>query len=149
MNPEPEGKSLVAPSTTYESDPHTPTFSRRTKRDSSYEQLSQIPILTSREDLEIQLEELILNASLEDVLGGDTEEFTPSYNELKQFMLKVMLFHDFVITCLLSNLCISIFSTFSFTRYFFSHFQLDFKFVLRFGPEKSFVRGSFQSFCGI
>ena len=62
---------------------HVPTFSRGTKRDSSYEQLSQIPILTPGEDPEIQIQELILNTSMEDVLGGDTEEFTPFYNELK------------------------------------------------------------------
>ena len=88
---EPEGKSPVAPSPTYESGSQATTLSRGTKRDSSYEQLSQIPILTSGEELEIHIEELILNTSLEEVLGGDTEEFTPSYNELKGFMLKVPL----------------------------------------------------------
>ena len=87
---EPEGKSPIAPSPTYESGSHAPTFSRGTKRDSSYEQLSQIPILPSGEKLKIHIEELIINASMEDVLGGDTEEFTPSYNELKRFMLKVV-----------------------------------------------------------
>jgi sRNA-binding protein len=87
--PEPEGKSPVAPSPTYESGSHAPTFSRGTKRDSSYEQLSQILILTSGEEIEIQFQELILNSSMEDVLGGDTGEFIPSYNELKSFMLKV------------------------------------------------------------
>ena len=95
--PEPEGKSLVAPNSTYESGSHAPTFSRGTKRDSFYELLSQIPILTSGEDLKIQLEELILNASMEDVLGGDTEEFTPSYNELKKFILKVSTWSSFFI----------------------------------------------------
>ena len=89
--PEPEGKSPVAPSPTYESGSHAPTFSRGTKRDSSYEQLSQIPILTSGEELETEIQELILNASMEDVLGGDKEEFTPSYNDLKRFMLKVLM----------------------------------------------------------
>jgi hypothetical protein len=110
MNPplEPEGKSPVALSPTYESGSHAPIGSRGTKRDSSYEQLSQIPILTSEEELEIQLQELILNSSIEDVIGGDTEEFTPSYNKLKRFMFKVLLFHNFVLTCLPSNLCISI-----------------------------------------
>ena len=108
--PEPEGKSPVAPSPTYEFGSHAPTFSRGTKRNFSYEFLSRIPILTSEEDLKIQLDELILNASLEDVLGGDTEEFTPSYNELKRFLLKVLLFHNFVITCLPSNYCISTWS---------------------------------------
>jgi hypothetical protein len=88
--PEPEGKSPVAPSPTYESGSHAPTFSRGTKRDSSYEQLSQIPILTPGKELEIQLDELILNSSMEDILGGDSGEFTPSYNELKRFMLKVL-----------------------------------------------------------
>ena len=110
--PEPKGKSLVAPSPTYESESHFPTFSRGTKRDSSSELLSRIHILTSGEDLKIQFEELILNASMEDVLGGDTEEFTPSYNELKRFMLKVLLFHNFVITCLPSNFWISTWSNF-------------------------------------
>jgi hypothetical protein len=88
--PEPEGKSPVPPSPTYESGSHAPTFSRGTKRDSSYEQLSQIPILTLGEELDIHIEELIFNSSLEDVLGGDTEELTHSFNELKRFMLKVM-----------------------------------------------------------
>ena len=125
--PEPEGKSPVAPSPTYESGSHAPTFSRGTKRDSSYEQLSQVLILTSGEELEMHLQELILNASMEDVLGGDTEEFTPSYNELKTFMLKVLLFHNFVITCLPSNFCISICSKF-FIQYvlLFIFQQLDF-----------------------
>ena len=110
MNPPPEleGKSLVAPNPTYESGSHAPTFSRGTKRDSSYEQLSEIPILTSGVELKIHIQELILNASMDNVLGGDTEEFTPSYNELKSFMLKVLLFHDFVLTCFPSYLCISI-----------------------------------------
>jgi hypothetical protein len=48
MNPlEPEGKCPVAPSPTYKYGSHAPTFSRVTKRDSSYNQLSEIPILTS------------------------------------------------------------------------------------------------------
>jgi hypothetical protein len=96
--PEPERKSPVAPSPTYESGSHAPTFSRGTKRDSSYEQLSQIPILTPSEDPEIQIQELILNASMEDVLGGDTEDFTPFYNDLKSFMLKVVPFSNVMIT---------------------------------------------------
>ena len=90
--PEPQGKSPVAPSPTYESGSHAPTFSRGTKRDLSYEQLSQIPIMTSGEELEIHIEEFILNSSLDDVFGGDTDEFIPSYNELKTFMLNVLLF---------------------------------------------------------
>ena len=110
--PEPEDKSLIAPSPTYESGSHTPTFSRGTKRDSSYEQLSQIPTLTSAEDHKIQIEELIINKSMEDVLGGDTEEFTPSYNELKTFMLKVIIFLNFLIKYLHWNLCNSIWAYF-------------------------------------
>jgi hypothetical protein len=105
--PEPEGKSLVAPSPTYESGSHAPTFSRGTKRDSSYKQLNQIPILTSGEELEIHIEEIILNASMKDVIGGDTEEFTPSYNELKRFMLKVLFVLNYEITRFPLNLCIS------------------------------------------
>jgi hypothetical protein len=49
------------------------------------------------EELDIHIEELILNASLENVIGGDTEEFTPSYNVLKTFMLKVLPFLNSVI----------------------------------------------------
>ena len=107
--PEPEGKSPVAASPTYESGSHAPEFSRGTKRDSSYEQLSQIPTLTLGEEQEINNQELILNASLEDVLGGDTEDFTPSYKELKNFMVKV-----FLLSLLPLFLCISMRSTFSF-----------------------------------
>jgi hypothetical protein len=94
MNPplEPQGPSPVAASPTYESGSHAPSFSRGTKRDSSYEQLSQVPIMTSGEEVEIHIEEHILNSSLDDVLGGDTDDFTPSYNELKTFMLKVLVF---------------------------------------------------------
>ena len=106
--PEPEGKSPVAPSPTNECGSHVPTFSRGTKRDSSYEQLSQIPILTPEEDPDILIQELILNTSMEDVLGGDTEEFTPFYNELKSFMINVLPFHNVLTTNLPSNLCNSI-----------------------------------------
>ena len=108
--PEPEGKSLVAPSPTYDSGSHAPTYFRGTKHDSSYERLSQIHILTSREELDIHIQEFILNASMKDILGGDTEELTPSYNELKRFMLKVLLILNFVITSLQWNLCISMWS---------------------------------------
>ena len=50
---EPEEDGPVAVTPTYESGFHAPTFSRGTKRDSSYEQLSHIPILTLGEKLEI------------------------------------------------------------------------------------------------
>ena len=49
------------------------------------------------EELDIHIEELILNASMEDVLGGNTEEFTPSYNEFKRFMLKVLRSHILIL----------------------------------------------------
>ena len=104
------GKSPLAPNPTYEYGSHGPTFSRGTKRDSSYEQLNQILILISREDLKIQLQELILNAST--FLKVIRREFTPSYNEFKRFRLKILLFHNFFITCLHSNLCISTSSNF-------------------------------------
>ncbi len=87
--PEPEEESPIAPTPTNESGSHAPSFSRGAKRDSSYEQLSHIPILTPGEELDINIEELILNASLDDVLGGHSQDFTPSYNDLKMFMLKV------------------------------------------------------------
>ena len=74
---------------TNESGSHAPTYSRGTKRDSSYEQLSQISIPTLGENNEFQIEEIILNASMEDVLGGDTKKFTPSYIDVKTFMIKV------------------------------------------------------------
>ena len=99
MDPQPKCESPIAPTLTYEFGYHAPTFSRGTKRDSSYEQLNHIPILTSGEELEIHIQQLILNASLEDVLGGHLEEFTPSYNELTKLMLKVLLVLHFVITC--------------------------------------------------
>ena len=59
----------------------------------------------------------------DNVLGGDTGEFTPSYNELKRFMLKVLVFHNVVMTCLPSNLCISIWSKVSLSRYCLSYFS--------------------------
>ena len=76
------------------------------KRDSSYEQLSQIPILTLGEDNEFHIDELIINDSTEDVLGGDTE-FTPSYIDLKTLLLKARLSLNIVMICLPSLLCIS------------------------------------------
>ena len=109
---EPEGESPIASTPTYVYGSLAPTFSRGTKRDSFYEQLSHILILTSGEELEIHTHELILNASIKDVLGGHTEEFTLSYNELKRFMLKILLFRNFVLTCLHWNSCISMWITF-------------------------------------
>jgi hypothetical protein len=64
--PDPECKSPPAPSPTHDSGSHAPTQSRGTKRDSSYEHLSQgIPIFTSVEDNDAQVGEWIKNFSLE------------------------------------------------------------------------------------
>ena len=92
MNPpsEPEYKSPPATSPTYDSGSKAPTQSRGTKRDSSYEQLSQrIPIVTLAEKHDGQVGEWIKNFSLEQVLGGDTGSLSPLYDELKIFISKV------------------------------------------------------------
>ena len=88
--PDPECKSPPAPSPTNDSGSHAPIQSRGTKRDSSYELLSQgIPILTSVEENDGQVGEWIKNFSLEQVLGGDSGSFSPLYDELKSFISKV------------------------------------------------------------
>ena len=87
---EQEGKSSATPSPAFDSGSQAPTISRGTKRDSSYEQLTQIPVLTVTKDDESRNDELIINSSLEAVLRGDSDEFSPLYLDLKDFMLKVL-----------------------------------------------------------
>ena len=92
MNPpsDPEGKSPTAPSRTCDSGSNAQIQSKGTKRDSSYEQLSQgIPIITSIEDHDVEVGEWIKNSSLEQVLGGDTDSLSPLYDDLKIFISKV------------------------------------------------------------
>ena len=92
MNPpsEPEPKSPPAPSPTYDTGSNAPTESRGTKRDSSYEQLSQgIPVFASVDEQYGQVGEWIKNFSLEQVLGGDTGSLSPLFDDLKMFISKV------------------------------------------------------------
>ena len=84
---EPEGKSLVSPTPTNDSRSQAQSFSRGTKRDSSYDQLS--PVFNLGEETESQIDELILNASMKEVLGGSSDDFTSYYKDLKSFMIKV------------------------------------------------------------
>jgi len=65
---EPEGKTLVSPTPTNDSGSQAPTISRGTKRDSSYDQLS--PIFNLGEENDSHIDELIINASMKEVLGG-------------------------------------------------------------------------------
>ena len=92
VNPhsEPEGKSLVYPTPTNDSGSQAPTFSRGTKRDSSYDQLS--PVYNLGEETESQIDELILNASMNEVLGGSSDDYTSYYKDIKNFMIKVCFF---------------------------------------------------------
>jgi hypothetical protein len=92
MNPhsEPEGKSFVSPSPTYDSRSQISTLSRGTKQDSLDEQLSLV--FNLEEENESQIDELILNASMKEVLGGSSDDYTSYYKDLKSFMIKVFLF---------------------------------------------------------
>ena len=89
MNPhsEPEGKTLVSPTPTTDFGSQAHTFSRGTKRDSSYDQLS--PVFNLGEENESHIDELILNASMNEVLGGSSDDYTSYYKDLKSFMIKV------------------------------------------------------------
>ena len=89
MNPhsEPEGKNLISPTPTNDSGFQPPTCSRGTKRDSSYDQLSHV--FNLGEENESHIDELILNASMKEVLGGSSDDYTSYYRDLKNFMIKV------------------------------------------------------------
>jgi hypothetical protein len=93
---EPEGKTLVSPTPTNDSGSQAPTFSRGTKRDSSYDQLS--PIFNLGEQTDSHIDELILNASMNDVLGGNSDDYTSYYKDLKSFMIKVFFLLPFIPT---------------------------------------------------
>ena len=80
---EPEGKSLLSPSPTNDSG----SQARGTKRDSSYDQLS--PVFNLGEENESEIDELILNVSMNEVLGGSSDDYTSYYKGLKNVMIKV------------------------------------------------------------
>ena len=98
---EPQGKSLVSPTPTTDSGSQAPTFSRGTKRDSSYDQLS--PVFNLGEENESQIDELILNASMKEVLGGSSDDYTSYYKDLKTFMIKVFFLSPFMPTLKLNS----------------------------------------------
>ena len=102
LNPpsEPEAKIFVSPTRTIDSGSQAPTISRGTKRDSSYDQLS--PVINLGDDNESHIDELILNASMNDVLGGSSDDYTSYYKDLKSFMIKVFFLFPFMPT--LTNL---------------------------------------------
>jgi hypothetical protein len=86
---EPEVKILVSPTPTTDSGSQAPTISRGTKRGSSYDQLSLV--FNLGEENESQVDELILNASMMEVLGGSSDDYTSYYKDLKSFMIKVFI----------------------------------------------------------
>lgn len=65
---------------------------RGTRRGLSYDHLTQVPVLPSNDDEGIQVNEFILNSSLDDVLGGQTGILPPSYNDLKLFLSSVSIY---------------------------------------------------------
>jgi hypothetical protein len=93
---EPECKSLVSPTPTNDSGSQAPTLSRGTKRDSSYDQLS--PVFNLEEETESPIDELILNASMKEVLGSSSTDYTSYYKDLKSFMIKVFILLPFMPT---------------------------------------------------
>lgn len=57
------------------------------KRDSSYEEFSQVPnLLHIRESDDFNVHELIVNSSLQQMLGGDSGPLPQAYEDLKEFM---------------------------------------------------------------
>jgi hypothetical protein len=98
LNPpsEPKIKSFFSPTRTNDSGSQAPTISRGTKRDSSYDQLS--PVINLGDDNETDVDELIINASMNDVLGGSSDDFTSYYKDLKSFMIKVLFLFPFMPT---------------------------------------------------
>lgn len=91
---EKDGKGPATQSPTFDSGSQAQTYSTRgTKRDSSYELLTQVPILDLAEGGECSINEWIVNRSLFDVLGGDTPSLAPEFDKLKSFMLKVLCYN--------------------------------------------------------
>jgi hypothetical protein len=50
------------------------------------------------EETERDIDELILNASMNDVLGGSSDDYTSYYKDLKSFMIKVFFLLPFMPT---------------------------------------------------
>ena len=85
--------SHVHPSPTVDSGSHIRSVSARgTKRDTSYELLSQLPVVDLTEEANCMNDEFILNSSLFEVLGGESGSLRPLYDDLKAFISKVFLF---------------------------------------------------------
>jgi hypothetical protein len=83
----------VQPSPTVDSGSQIRSVSARgTKRDTSYELLSQLSVVDLTEDTNCMNDEFILNSSLFEVLGGESDTLSPLYDDLKAFMSKVYLF---------------------------------------------------------
>ena len=88
-----ELKSPVQPNTTVDSNSQIPTVSpRSTKRNSSYESLSQFPVVDLTQEANCMNDESILNSSLFEVLGGESGSLSPLYDDLKAFISKVFSF---------------------------------------------------------
>ena len=84
--------SHVQPSPTVDSGSQIRSVSARgTKRDTSYELLSQLPVVDLTEDTNCMNDEFILNSSLFEVFGGESGSLSPLYDDLKAFMSKVFL----------------------------------------------------------
>ena len=63
------------------------TRGQRRKRDSSYEEFSQVPnFLHIWEGDDSNVHELIVISSLQQMLGGDSEPLPQAYEDLKEFM---------------------------------------------------------------
>jgi len=62
---------------------------RDTKRDTSYELIFQLSVVDLTEDTNCMNDELILNSSLFEVLGGESGSLSPLYDDLKAFISKV------------------------------------------------------------
>jgi hypothetical protein len=65
---------------------------RGTKRDSTFELLTQVPVLDCTEEANHCIGEFILNSSMDLILGGQSEVPTPAYHELVDFLSKVLSF---------------------------------------------------------
>ena len=64
------------------------TASRNRKRRTTYDELNQLLEFNDAGDCG-KNEEMILNSSVEDVLAGSDDDYTPMYLEIKDFLLKV------------------------------------------------------------
>jgi len=88
---EDQGKSPQAPSPTRDSGSQVRTISTRgTRRDSTFELLTQVPVLDCTEEDNHSIGEFILNSSMDLILGGESEVPTPAYYELVDFLSKVL-----------------------------------------------------------